>query len=221
MAVFGRLIAGSLLVAAGALRASPAEHVEWDAAVNEAVREANPLRSVRAARSRLQGHADGEHSEMRFVFVTHDQAGHDLISKAAKSLARSLNTEYCEETPGAPCEISAEHVPARVFFYPSISEAQLAKLRENKWEKLYLNIVRDPLAMFASGFLSGALRQNDGLKFMRSMSLADRVSVEAPFFLKTQGATMAKTYSKKSGMAMNVQYESLTASPEEFAKNMN
>eukprot|EP00415_Alexandrium_ostenfeldii_P003690 UN3690 len=75
--------------------------------------------------------------------------------------------------------------------------------------------------MFASGFLSGALRQNDGLKFMRSMSLADRVSVEAPFFLKTQGATMAKTYSKKSGMAMNVHYESLTASPEEFAKNMN
>eukprot|EP00415_Alexandrium_ostenfeldii_P004808 UN4808 len=75
--------------------------------------------------------------------------------------------------------------------------------------------------MFASGYLSGALRQNDGLKLMRTMSLADRVSVEAPFFLKTQGAAMAKTYRGLSGMVLNAHYESLTASPEEFAKNMN
>uniref|UniRef100_A0A7S1M4N0 Sulfotransferase domain-containing protein n=1 Tax=Alexandrium catenella TaxID=2925 RepID=A0A7S1M4N0_ALECA len=221
MAVFGKLIATTFLVAAGALRTSPAEHVEWDVAVNEAVKEVNPLKSVHAAKSKIEGQPDGDHTTRRYVFVSHDHAGHDLISKAAQNLARFLNTEYCEDTPAAPCKIDSDVVPARVWFFPSITEAQLEKLRSNKWERLTVNIVRDPLAMFASGYLSGSLRQSNGLKMMRTMSVADRASVEAPFFLKTQGAAMAKTYHGVSGMVLNAHYESLTASPEEFAKNMN
>jgi len=226
------LLAGSdglRALPAGAMEGSVAKTPEWDASVDAAVRELHPLKNTSLAfvkQPKNKNFPDTEH--MKYVFIAHESGGTEFIRRVAADFSNIMHFHMCEEGKSDHhCDVYDG--PEEVYVFPVLSNELLSEVLANKNPQRLMHVTRDPVAQYVSGHAAGTLVQlhktfqkkypREELRLQRTMSYADRVSVESKFFVKTRGKFQAGLVEESGGNVVHVRYESLIHSPEEYVEN--
>uniref|UniRef100_A0A7S2ND11 Sulfotransferase n=1 Tax=Alexandrium andersonii TaxID=327968 RepID=A0A7S2ND11_9DINO len=226
------LLAGSeaiLSFPAGAMEGSVKKTPEWDASVDAAIRELHPLQNTSHAfvkQPNQRNFPDTEH--MKYVFIAHESAGTDSVRLVARDFSNIMHLHMCEEgRSDHHCDVYDG--PEDVYFFPGLTNDLMSEVLANKNPQRLVHLIRDPIAQYVSGHAAGTLMQlhktnakkypREELRLQRTMSYADRVSVESPYFVKTRGKFQSQLVEDSSGNVVHVKYESLTHSPQDYVEN--